>query len=440
MQPPSSDSSNRTGALAGTGIPAGTAVPTSTDVLIVGGGVIGVCIAYYLAGQGPRVTLVERDGIACGCSYGNAGWVVPSHSIPLATPSAVLSGLKWILSPDSPFYIRPRPSPDLIAWLMRFAASANRTAIHRAIPVLRDLHTASRALYDELARSSAFDFDYRQQGMLQVCKTVPGLAAAHQEAQELREFGLCVEVLDADQIRAREPLLQPDVAGGLYFPDDARLNPVEFVRGLARTAADRSVQIVGSTQVLSFEVSANRITKIRTAAGDVTAGQVVLAAGSWSRQMADDLRLRLPMQPGKGYSITVKRPAACPRTPLSLAEARVAVTPLQHVLRFAGTMELAGMNPAINRRRVDAIMRAARAYLQDMDALETIEEWAGLRPCMPDGLPVIGRADGIDNLVVATGHAMLGVSLGPITGKLVSQLLLGQQTDIDLTPLSLNRF
>ncbi|MBM4423230.1 MAG: FAD-dependent oxidoreductase [Chloroflexi bacterium] len=415
------------------------------DVLIIGGGIIGVCAAHYLAERGRQVTLVEQGEIASGSSYGNAGLIVPSHSTPLAAPGALASGLKWMLDPESPFYIKPRLDLDLFDWLLKFTAHCTDAHARRAIPLLRDLSLASADLFDELAALD-FHFGYSRKGLLLVYKTEEGLKHAIDEARLLAECGVVSKTLNANDVCALEPTVQSGMAGALYFTRDAHLNPAEFVRGLAEWVGKKGVRIHANTTVTGIEKAGRRIETVKTTNGDFQPSEVVVAAGAWSPGLARALDLRLPIQPAKGYSVTVKRPASCPIISMILGESRVAVTPMDSaagpILRFAGTLELAGMDLTINQRRVNAIRRAANHYLVGMsaDGLETVEVWGGLRPCSPDGLPFIARPAPFDNLTVAAGHAMIGISLGPITGKLVAQMVCGEKTAVDVTPLRVERF
>jgi D-amino-acid dehydrogenase len=288
------------------------------------------------------------------------------------------------------------------------------------------------------------DCAYEQRGLLALYITETGLNSAIKEARTLAEYGVPAQVLDASAVREMEPTVQSGVMGGIYYPDDAHLTPDRFVRGLARLAEDKGADIRMMTEVLQLETSGRRVIKVKTTRGDVQPGQVILAAGSWSPILARDLRIGMPLQPAKGYSLTLKRPTAAPAIPLALGEARVIVTPMMsdagRVLRLAGTLELAGFDQTINRRRVNAIARAAPRYVTGLDEMETLEIWRGLRPCTPDGLPIIGRAQAWDNVIVGTGHGMLGMSLGPITGKLLAQLACSEKPDIDLNPFRLERF
>jgi D-amino-acid dehydrogenase len=408
-------------------------------IVVIGGGVVGVCAAYYLARRGLLVTLVEKGDIAAGSSYGNAGLVVPSHSVPLAAPGVLRQGLRWLLDPESPFYIRPRPSRDLVRWLLRFRRACTADHVRRSIPLLRDLGRTSLELYRELAALPGLEFGFRQDGVLAVFRTGEGLARGRHEAAVLEGAGIAAKVVDGAGALALEPALRRDIAGGVHFPDDAHVTPDRLVRGLAGLAAGLGARLLTATEVLGFTVRGRRIAAVETTRGELAVDQVVLAAGSWSSGLARALALDLPIEPAKGYSITCDRPAGSPRMPLLLGEARVAVTPMGDALRFAGTLEMAGLDLAINRRRVEAIRRAVPHYLAE-ERYAVREIWRGLRPCSPDGLPYIGRPGRYDNLIVATGHAMIGVSLGPVTGALVDRLAAGEPPMLDLAPLSPDRF
>ena len=411
-----------------------------SKIIILGGGVIGVCAAYYLAQQGAQVTLIEKGEIAAGCSYGNAGWVVPSHSIPLATPDAVKNGLKWMFDPVSPFYIKPRLDLDLLRWLLKFAQAANRTQISKAIPILRDLNMASRYLFDGLSTQAGMSFDYHQQGILMLFRTVAGFEGGTHEVHELHAFDQRAYVLSQAQTRQMEPMVHPDVVGSVHFPDDAHLDPAIFVRQMAEQARLLGADVKTHITVTGLNIEAGKVIGVETSVGPIRAEQLVVALGSWSPQLVQQLQINIPVQAGKGYSITVKRPQRCPGIPLGFAEARVVTSTLSHTLRLAGTMELSGIDLGINQARLQAILAAPKRYLQDLGPLEIIEAWAGLRPCAPDGLPIIGRTKKHSNVILATGHAMMGLSLGPITGKLIAQIAGNSMPEIDISMLSPDRF
>lgn len=410
------------------------------DVLVVGAGVVGVCSAWYLADAGHSVAVVDAGGIAAGCSHGNCGLIVPSHSIPMAAPGMIARGLRWMFNPESPFYIKFRFERALFSWLWKFRAACREERVRAAIPILRDLHRSSAALYDALAREPGMDCAYGREGLLAVYRTAVGMDHGTEEARLLGEFGQPVKTLDGEAARALVPSLRPGVVGAIHFPEDAHIDPGAFVRGLARRCEERGVRFLTETPVTGFERRGRTVTAVRTSMGDFHPRTIVLAAGSWSPGVARDLELRLPIQPAKGYSITLRAPAVHPRIPMLLMEARVGVTPLGSTLRLGGTLELAGMDLSINERRIGAIRRGASDYLEGTDDLEVLETWRGLRPCTPDGLPIVGRPKTLDNVVLATGHAMIGLSLGPVTGKIVADLVAGKTPDYDLKLLDPARF
>jgi D-amino-acid dehydrogenase len=324
--------------------------------------------------------------------------------------------------------------------MLRFAFASRRGPMMRAIPVLRDLLLAGAKLFAELAEHAGFEFGYAQKGALMVYLSPQKLEVGIEEADLLKPFGIETRVLGSTEVCTFEPTLRSSVAGGIHYLQDAHLDPARFVTGLAEKAEALGVHILRQTEVLGFETENLRLTRVHTTRGDFKAGQVVLAAGSWSPAIVRDLKIKLPVQAAKGYSVMVEHPELSPQVPLMFGEARVVVTPLQNGLRLAGTLELAGMDHSINQRRVDSLRRNSANYMEGLEQAKVLEIWRGLRPCTPDGLPVIGRARAFHNLIVATGHAMLGMSLGPVTGKLVSQLALGENPQFDLSPLKLERF
>jgi len=412
-----------------------------TDILIIGGGIIGVTAAYFLAEAGAGVTLVEKGDIAAGSSYGNAGLICPCHSEPIPRPGVLTQGLKWLLDAESPFYIKPRLDPELVRWLWRFQAHCNETAVQRAIPLLRDMQRESLRLYQALIAQEQIDCDFERKGGLTLFRTEAGLAKGHHEVEAMGRFGLQMELLpDAAAVRALEPSIHPDIVGGIHYQEDAHINPARFVHAMAAAARAKGATLLTDTEVLGFDTGERGLTAVRTSQGKHIAQQIVLAAGAWSTPIARQLGLAIPMQPAKGYSLTLPRPANFLHTHLHLAEAKVAVTPMGSLLRLAGTLELAGFDLTINQRRVNAIRRAAGSYLIGLENQEPVEIWRGLRPCPPDGLPYIGRSARHPNLIIATGHAMLGISMGPITGQLVAQLACDQPTTLGLTPFSPDRF
>ncbi len=409
-----------------------------SDALVVGGGIIGVCAAHYLAESGAKVALLEREEVCSGSSFGNAGLIVPSHGVPLAAPGVVAKGLRWLLNPESPLYIRFRPDFDLLAWLWRFWRSCTETHVQQAMPLLIALQQESLRLFEQLI-ASGIECNFQQKGSLTVFKTEQAFKEGQHEAELMQAYGIEAQILMGEEVHRKEPLLREDVIGGIYFPGDAHLDPAAFVLGLADRLRQRGVRIVAQTAVTGWEVRGRRIVAAQTTQGKWQADTFVLASGAWSPPLTRGLGISLPVQPAKGYSITIYEPAHLPSLPLMLSETRIAVTPLNGRLRLGGTLELAGLDLSINQRRVNAIRRGAMEYLQAISGKRE-EVWRGLRPCSPDGLPIIGRPKTIDNLVLATGHGILGVSLAPITGKLVAQMVRGEKIDWDLRLVSPDRF
>lgn len=411
-----------------------------SNVLVVGGGVIGVCTAYSLAQRGIGVRLVERGEICSGCSHGNAGWLFPSHSMPLPAPGVIGHALDWLTDPGSPLFIKPRPSAELVRWLWQFRAACTREAMLRTYRLRRELSLASLELYTRLAALPGLEFGFAQRGLLLAFRTEAGLEEAQAELAILEKLGGRGELLDPAGLHERVPLLDSRLPGGVYLPDDAHITPGDFVRGLAREAQQGGAWLHTGTEVLEIERRRDRATRVSTTRGDFTCDELVLAAGAWTPELGRALGLRLPLQPAKGYSITVERPQEFGRNPVILGEARVGVTPMGDWLRFAGTLELAGLDLHVRQRRVDAIRRAVHAYLPELPDTPLVEIWRGLRPLTPDDLPIIGRPARISGLVLATGHGMKGMSQGPITGELVAQLLSGEPSAFDLSPFSPDRF
>ncbi|MFH1571058.1 MAG: FAD-dependent oxidoreductase [Gemmatimonadota bacterium] len=421
--------------------------PRPVDVLVVGAGAVGVCAAHYLAAAGRQVTVVDQGRVGGGASHGNAGLLVPSHSVPLAEPGMVRQALGWMLDPESPFYIRWRWDPALWSWLWRFWRAGTRARVQRAMPLIRSLSFASLDLYRELAALEGMDFGLACRGWLKLFRTAQGLDEEVAAAQLMAGVGIEHQVLAPDQLRTVEPALAgealaPGLAGGVHYPQDANVDPARFVAQLAARARTAGVEICEDTEVLGFERRGRRVAGARTTRGELQPGAVVLATGAWTPLVSRDLGLGLPMEPAKGYSVTLRGAEGAPATPLYCAERKVAVSPVGDRVRFAGTLELAGQDLSVNERRVRALMRAVPEYLPALDParLEVEEVWRGPRPCTPDGLPYLGRARAFDNLVVAAGHAMIGISLGPVTGRIVADLVGDRDPGVDLSLTAVERY
>jgi D-amino-acid dehydrogenase len=413
------------------------------DVLIVGAGVVGLSIAYYAAQKGHRVRVLDGGTPSSrGCSYGNAGMIVPSHFVPLAAPGMVGLALRCMGDPESPFFLKPRASAELASWAWRFFRCANAAHVARSAPVLRDAHLASRRCLESWAEEWDEDFGFERRGLLMLCKTESGLEEEARTADIGRRLGIPSDLLGPTEARHLEPDLRMDIAGALYFPLDCHLSPASLMDALLRRLALARVEITWDTQVHGFRERRGRVEAVRTNRGDVFAEEYVLAAGAWSSELARDLDLRMPMQAGKGYSMTLDAPPKRPRLCAILSEARVAVTPMGGALRFGGTMELSGGDTEIDLRRLRGIAESVARYLPDFppEHFRDVRPWCGLRPCSPDGLPYLGRCARPANLVAATGHAMMGVSLGPISGKVVAEILSDEPPSIPIDAFRPDRY
>ncbi len=414
---------------------------TKIDVLIIGGGSIGLNAAYYLLKAGRGVTLLDEKAIGVGSSAGNAGHIVPSHIVPLAAPGIIPTAIKWLLdTKNSPFSMKISLNPAYLWWLMQFAAACSEQNVTRAIPPLKSLGLLSARNFATLIADEKFDCHYRETGLLFLYKTETAFAGGRHEAETLHQHGLPAEVLGKTAVHDREPAALPDIIGGVHFTGDSSLNPVVFLRLLAARARQLGADLRENTPVTGFETSGGKITRVRAPHGDFEPQLVVLAAGAWSPLAARGLGLNIPVQPARGYSLTMPATQVMPRQALLLGERRVAVTPMGDVLRFTGRLELGDLGTHPNPKHIAQIERAVREYIQVDEKLDIQETWAGLRPTTPDGMPIIGFSAKYANLILATGHAMLGLSLGPGTGQLVAELATGQEPAFDIRPLKAERF
>lgn len=413
---------------------------TKADVMVIGGGVVGVACAYYAACSGASVILLEKSGIAAGASYGNAGLLVPSHCEPLSSPGIVTKGLRELINPEGAFYLHPRADFGLARWLLAFRRHCTESHYARALEIHTRLNRESLACHQQLGKKGGTQYGFKLQGLLSPFATEEAFLEAQQYAERVRPLGIQFKILTPSEVRQLEDSIQGPIVGATLSTADGWLKPDAFVHWLAEEARAAGARIATGTEVFGFDTSRRRVTTAITTRGRFQAAQVVVAAGSWSPLLTRWLHTRLPIEGAKGYSITFKQPQTVPKLPLMLEEERIAVTPFGDSVRFAGTLELAGLDLSLSRRRVEAIDRNGKNRLARTSDWELEEIWSGLRPCTPDGLPVLGRLRDFDNLYVAGGHATKGISQGPGTGKLLADLMSGKSIGALEHELSPQRF
>lgn len=410
------------------------------DVLVIGGGVIGLSVALALLRAGRSVRVLERSHVGAGASHGNCGTLTPSHAPPLAAPGVLRKAVRWMRKPDAPLYIRPRLDPALWAWLLHFAARCNvrdwqSSTRHRA-----SLLNASQSLLRELIAREGLQCEYAQTGLTYVFREASLLQEYLDELPALQSMGIANEVIDGARLESQEPALKSGVAGGITFPDDCHLRPDRYLAELQRCVEALGGVIECGVELCRVETSAGQVCAIHTLQGRRAARDVVLATGAWSPLFARNLGLRLPIQPGKGYSITWSRPPLVPSRPLVLKERSVCVTTWESGFRLGSTMEFSGYDRSLNRVRLDALIRGAGEYLHTPVGEELREEWYGWRPMTWDDLPLLGAVPDRRGLWLACGHGMMGVSMSAVTGHLLADLICGRTPVVDPTPFDPTRF
>jgi D-amino-acid dehydrogenase len=414
---------------------------TAGQVVVVGGGVIGAACAYYLRRAGRAVTVLDQGHFGMGCSHANCGFVCPSHVLPLAAPGAVRSALQALFRRNAPFAIKPRFDPALWAWLFHFARRCNRRDMLEAGRAIQALLNSSRRLYDELIKEEAIDCEWEARGLLFVMQSREAMEHYAETDRLLSEsFATPAERLDGDALVEREPALKPGLAGGWLYRTDAHLRPDKLMDSWRRVLEARGVTVREGCAVRSVVRERGQARAVVTAEGELAADAFVFATGALTPLLGRHLGCSVPIQPGKGYSITMPRPARCPSLPLIFEEHRVAATPMRSGYRLGSTMEFAGYDATLNRRRLGLLREAARHYLHEPYCEPVEEEWFGWRPMTYDGKPIIDRSPELTNVLIAAGHNMLGLSMAPATGRLVAELLDGREPHIDPAPYRVGRF
>lgn len=413
-------------------------------VVVIGGGIVGLSSAYYLQQSGHEVTVIDKTDMSSNCSYGNAGYVCPSHFVPLATPGIVKQGLKWMWNSRSPFYVQPRLSWSLIDWGMKFMKVATPEHVERSAIPLRDIAIISKKMYEEWTALPQFRFAYERKGLLEIFQTDTGGDHAKHMLEKANELGLTDTVLlSKEQLDALEPQTRIVAKGAVHFQCDAHLYPNKLMQQLLADLRQKGVRLLGNEEVTGFENSQGRITKVKTAKAVYDADAIVLSSGSWSRELAAKMDLKIPLVAGRGYSVTLEDLPYKLNHPAVLIEGRVALTPMDgNKIRFGGTMEITSTDTPPRMSRVKGVLEAVERFFPDFTVpMPTMDKvWYGFRPCSADGLPYLGRTAKWKNVVVATGHAMVGLSLGAGTGKIVSEILNEEKLSMDIAPFNPDRF
>ena len=417
--------------------------------VIIGGGIIGLFSAYYLVESGEtNIVILDKSAGTEGCSFGNAGMIVPSHFIPLASPGIIAKGIKWMFDSTSPFYLKPRFNIDLIRWGLAFYKNANAKFVEKSAPRLRDLSLLSKNLYGKLNTDKPFEFNYHEKGLLLYCMSSEALHEEVETVHYANKLGLKASELSLTEIKALEPNLDFKGKGAVYYPGDAHLNPRLLSENLKTYLVDKGVKIIANADIQKIQTDRDKISKLifnsDGKSEDISPKTIILAAGAWSQSLAKMLKINLPMQAGKGYSIENTQTSENKFTiPSILVESRVAVTPFDNnMVRFGGTMELAGLNHKINLNRVKGITQALPTFFENFPEPIIQEDriWHGLRPCSTDGLHYIGLSKTFSNLYFNTGHAMMGISLAPASGKILSDIIHNKKSEVDLNGFMPERF
>ena len=411
------------------------------NIVIIGGGIVGLCSAYYLSKEGHKITVIDKGDITSGASFVNAGYITPSHIIPLASPGMIAKGIKMMFNSASPFYMKPRLDAEFLKWSWYFHKSSTKAKVEKAIPVIKEINLISRELFTDIRNSGDLgEFQLERKGLLMLYKTEASYLHEKEVADRASFLGLEVSDLNKTELKKIEPNVNIDAEGAIHYECDGHTTPTEIMPKMLKYLKSVGVNININEEVIDIKTEKGVIKEVITDKNTYHPDEIVLAAGSWSGELSKKLNLKLSLQGGKGYRIDVARNTGI-SMPAILMEAKMAVTPMNGFTRFAGTMEFSGNNNIVRKERVLAIANGAHSFYPDLkiNSAEIDSAKTGLRPVSPDGLPYIGKSASIKNLTISTGHAMMGWSLGPATGKLVSELINDKKTSMNLTAFSPER-
>ena len=413
--------------------------PPHDDVLIIGGGAIGLATALALLDAGRGVRILEAGAVGGGASHGNCGTITPSHAPPLAAPGVVAQALRWMFTPDAPLYLKPRVDPALWHWLLRFAARCNPRDWRQSTQARAALLNDARARLADWVSRYGLQCEFEEDGLDYVFRDPRKFQQYVDESVVLKTFGIATQVFGGTDYEREEPAMLSGVAGAIRFPGDARLRPDRYVAELARVVRERGGVIEEQCRVDRLEPTSDGV-RLATSQGERKGGEAVIALGAWTPAFARRLGIRAPIQPGKGYSITYSRPARVPRHPMVLKDRSVCVTVWDSGFRLGSTMEFSGHDDTLNATRLAALERGAREFLREPVGAEVHERWCGWRPMTWDDLPLLGRAPGQRKVWIAAGHGMLGISMSTATGQLMADLMTGRPPAFDPSPYRPERF
>jgi len=395
------------------------------DVIIVGGGIVGLCCAWHLQEAGMQVTIIDQGDFTDGCSFGNAGMIVPSHFTPLASPGMLSEGIQWMFKKKSPFYIQPRLNLQLMQWLWRFMQSSTAKHVEACAPILRDLHQESKTIYKSWSQLPGFSFDLQEKGILMLYQTAKAEKDEIETAEKADALGIETHVLNPSQLQLMDTSTSFSVRGGVHYTGDATFSPDVFMKQMIELLKLEDVEFISKTQIDSLNDFGKDGGELKSKDGQLfKAKNVIIATGAWTRKLAKSIGVDLPMQSGKGYSMTIDSPQSSPSIPSLLHEARVSLTPMGNRLRIGGTLEISGWDQKIREDKIKWILESLPRYYPDLKISRPEQIWYGYRPCTPDGMPYIGKVYPGSAVILATGHSMMGVSLAPATGRWIRDILL----------------
>lgn len=415
----------------------------TNHVIVIGAGIAGLAAAYYLSKKGIGVTVCDKGDGQDNCSYGNAGLIAPRHVIPLSSPGVISQGLRWMLKTESPFYIKPRLDKELISWVWKFRKASTRKHVKEAGPVLRDMLFRNQKLLIDLEKKESMNFGLQRNGHLTLCNTEKGLKEAAEKAKKASALGVPTEVLSAEDVQEMEPNMRMSIRGAVYYPEDAHLHPGNLMNQLKSFLQKRGVTFKFDTEITDiFEKPEGKVDVISSDHQKLRGTHAVLCCGAWTPKLIKHLNVSLPIQAGKGYSLTLENPSTIPHTNFLLSEKKVAVTPIMGDLRFAGTMEIVGIDESVTSAKITALKKSVIQYFPEysLEDLDDQDVWVGLRPCSPDGLPYIGKVEPYKNIFVSTGHSMVGMSLSFASGEIISQLISDGQAELSHPMMDPNRY